>query len=116
MMTLKDRLNIASHWDREFKKLDDQITQQGPHLLGESDFKKYRLMKEFAHHVGEMLALIADTLTPRDFEEFEKHGFAETARTGQIVRVLHGRPLPHRADPSATPPPAGGPARTTPAR
>ena len=27
-------------------------------------------MQDFAHHVGDMLALIADTLQPEDFEEF----------------------------------------------
>ena len=26
-------------------------------------------MQDFAHHVGDMLALIADTLQPRDFDQ-----------------------------------------------
>jgi hypothetical protein len=32
-------------------------------------------LKEFAHHVGDILALIADTLLPKDFDELIKHGF-----------------------------------------
>ena len=44
-------------------------------MLGKADFERYKLMQDFAHHVGDMLALIADTLLPKDFDELIKHGF-----------------------------------------
>jgi internalin A len=50
-------------------------------LLGEPDFKRYRLIQDFAHHVGDMLALIADTLQPRNLEELVAHGFGDGAPT-----------------------------------
>ncbi len=34
-------------------------------------------MQDFAHHVGDMLALIADTLLPRDFEQLVTYGFGD---------------------------------------
>lgn len=40
-----------------------------------ANFKRYRLMQDFAHHVGDMLALIADTLLPADFAQLVSHGF-----------------------------------------
>ena len=45
------------------------MREEGPRLLGEADFNRYKLMQDFAHHVGDMLALIADTLLPTDFEQ-----------------------------------------------
>ena len=34
-------------------------------------------MQDFAHRVGDILALIADTLLPKDFEELVQSGFGE---------------------------------------
>lgn len=45
--------------------------------LGDADLPRHRLMKQFAHHVGDILALVADKLQPRDFDEFVRYGFQE---------------------------------------
>ena len=45
--------------------------EEGADLLGEADFKRYKLMHYFAHCVGDVLALIADTLQPTDFDQFQ---------------------------------------------
>ena len=78
MMTPAERLRCAKYWDRQFTKLTT-LLREDPALMGTMDFTRYRLMKEFACHVGDMLALIADTLLPRDFEEFERYGFSDQA-------------------------------------
>ena len=49
----------------------------GTHFLGEADFKSYKLMRDFAHRVGDILATIADTLQPKDFEELKARGFED---------------------------------------
>ena len=53
------------------------MRKKSPSLLGEADFNRYRLMQDFAHHVGDMLALIADTLLPTDFDQLVKYGFGD---------------------------------------
>ena len=35
-------------------------------MVGETDFTKFKLIGELYRHVGEMLALTADKLVPRD--------------------------------------------------
>jgi internalin A len=45
--------------------------------MGDVDFNRQRLMQDFAHDVGDMIALIADTLQPRNFEELAAHGFGD---------------------------------------
>ena len=55
--------------------------REDPSLLGKADSERYRLMQEFAHHVGDILALIADTLLPKDFDELIKHGFDDEIPT-----------------------------------
>jgi hypothetical protein len=46
-------------------------------VLGPQGFQRFKLLNAFAHHVGEMLELIADTLLPRDFAELVEHGFRD---------------------------------------
>jgi internalin A len=75
------RARYAVFWKQEFTELDSFVREHGPNLLGEADFKRYRLMQDFAHRVGDMLALIADTLLPKDFDELIKHGFDEALPT-----------------------------------
>ena len=53
------------------------MREEGADLLGEADFKRYKLMQDFAHRVGDVLALIADTLQPTDFDQLVKYGFGD---------------------------------------
>ena len=71
----KDRLAYAKYWRAEHDELAAELKGTDPSLLGESDFKAFRLMQDFAHHVGDILAFFADTLLPRTFEDFLKYGF-----------------------------------------
>jgi internalin A len=77
MMTASERVRCAKYWDRQFKSLDTKLRKDGPALLGQSDFTRYKLMQEFASHVGDMLGLIADTRLPKTLEEFRMYGFGD---------------------------------------
>jgi hypothetical protein len=74
MMSPRERLECAVYWREEFGKLD-ALVREHPSLLSVADYGRYRLMQDFAYRVGDMLALIADTLLPKDFEELKKYGF-----------------------------------------
>jgi internalin A len=77
MSSPAERVRCAKYWDEQFRELDSVVRDGGTHLLGEADFKSYKLMRDFAHRVGDMLATIADTLQPKDFEELKETGFGD---------------------------------------
>jgi internalin A len=77
MSTPLERARCAKYWKEQFTELDALVREAGADLLGEADFKSYKLMQDFAHRVGDMLALIADTLQPRNFDELVKYGFGD---------------------------------------
>jgi hypothetical protein len=64
-------------------------------LFGQADFQRYKLMQDFAHRVGDRLALIADTLQPLDFEALVKNGSIDVvtadARTGDPASISTAR-------------------------
>jgi internalin A len=75
IFTPRDRLKYARYWRAQHDELAAELKATDPSLLGESDFRTFRLMQDFAHHVGDILALFADSLLPRAFEDFVKFGF-----------------------------------------
>jgi internalin A len=79
MSTPLERAHCAKYWKEQFGELDALVRANGADLLGTEDFKRYKLMQDFAHRVGDMLALIADTLTPRDIEELKRHAFDDAS-------------------------------------
>lgn len=70
-----ERAQCAKYWRDQFRALDKFVREEGADLLGEADFGRYKLMQDFSAWVGDILSVIADTLSPRDFSEFEIHGF-----------------------------------------
>jgi len=82
MSTPLERAICAKYWQDQFIELDQLVRQHGPNLLGKADFGRYKLMQDFAHRVGDVLALIADTLQPGDFEQLIEHGFGDEAPLG----------------------------------
>jgi internalin A len=79
MLTTLERARCAKYWKEQFTELDTYVREHGPTLLGEMDFKRYKLMQDFAHRVGDVLALIADTLQPTDFDQLIAYGFGDGA-------------------------------------
>ncbi len=79
MSSPAEHVRCARYWDEQFRELDPVVRDGGTHGLGEADFQGYKLMRDFAHRVGDMLATIADTLHPKDFEELKTRGFEDWA-------------------------------------
>ena len=69
IFSIPDRVAIAKHWRKEHDDLAPDAA-----FLAERDFKAFRRMQDFATQVGDILALFADTLLPRAFEDFLKFG------------------------------------------
>jgi internalin A len=44
-------------------------------------------MKDFSHHIGEILATVTDILQPRDFEELKSYGFSDAPGGGRAGEV-----------------------------
>lgn len=48
----------------------------GADILGLEDFRNDKHMQDFAHHGGDILYVMADTLQAKDFDELGRHSFA----------------------------------------
>jgi TIR domain len=68
------RLEYASYWDERYERLRAALAGKRPTLLGDADFRSFRLMEDFARHVGNILVLFADAVQPQTFEEFLRYG------------------------------------------
>ena len=79
--TAAERFRCGLYWEKQFRELDALVREHGAAPLGIEGFKEYTLMQNFALQVGDMLALIADTLTPRDIEELKRHAFDDPSPT-----------------------------------
>ena len=73
----EDRALCAVYWRDKLRKLDALVKKHGIDILGENDAHQHRLMKKFANEIGDILWTVADTLRPRDFDAFLKHGFSD---------------------------------------
>lgn len=51
------------------------VKQHGADILGAEDFKNDKRMQGFAHHIGDILFVVADTLQPKSFDELLQTGF-----------------------------------------
>lgn len=69
----RERVRYAVYRKQQHDELRDVIAEHGAVILGEEDFRKFKLMQDFAHRVGDILAAMADVLQPRDFEDLVKY-------------------------------------------
>ena len=77
--TFTDRNPYASYWDERHRELEDLI-RRNPSIVGEADFREFRLAAIFYRDVSDILAAIADILQPRDFDHLEKHWLDDLER------------------------------------
>ena len=49
--------------------------------MGKEDFGQFKLMMQFANHVGDILALFAKIVQPRSFEDLKKYGLHDPPET-----------------------------------
>ena len=70
-----ERAQRAAYWKDETSRLEELVEYSGYDILGQEDFKQYKLMKDFSSHIGDILYTVATTLLPRSFEDFESYAF-----------------------------------------
>jgi len=70
-----ERVRCAVYWREQYLELEDMVKKHGADLLGEADFRRFKLMQDFYHRVGDILALVADTLNPRTLDDLDSYGF-----------------------------------------
>ena len=107
----EDRLSYAKYWRSEHDRLKE-IIKGSLSEVSDFDYKRFRLMEQFATNIGDILALFSDTVRPRSFNEFLKYGFADAASVGQSGLQLRDAPAtppsPARSDPLIESGAAGG--------
>jgi len=70
-----DRARRAAFWKRQHDEPEAFIREHGAGVLGELDFKRFKLMGEFHRHVSKILATMADIVQPHGFDELKKYAF-----------------------------------------
>ena len=70
-------LDYTSYWVKERDKLRKKINQVGWTNAGEEIIRRYNYMETFATKIGNVLALFADVVQPKTFEEFLNYGFSD---------------------------------------
>ena len=68
-------LKYTEFWQRERDNLQQAIDRVGWRDAGEEAAKRFRNMETFANKVSDVLALFADVVQPRTFEDFLTYGF-----------------------------------------
>jgi internalin A len=96
--TFEDRLYYGKYWRKEHDRLEGLI-KDSLSEVSQFDYKRFRLMDQFATNIGDILALFSDTVRARNFEDFLKYGFEDTSPTGR--EPPPPAPPPPRTEPSA---------------
>ena len=94
----EDRLSYAKYWRSEHDRLEG-IIKDSLSEVSDFDYRRFRLMDQFATNIGDILALFSDTVRPRSFAEFLKYGFEDAGPTGR--EPPPGSDPPAQAQPSA---------------
>ena len=76
--SIQDRKRCADYWDQECAKLENILGNGKLRNIPPKDFTAFHKMAQFAPLVAEILAVIADRVQPRDFDEFTEYGFDDT--------------------------------------
>jgi hypothetical protein len=71
---LRERLPYMKHWAGEAKSLEELIRDPDLRPSRES-WEEVRLVREFAHHVDDILVFLQDVLMPRKLEVHFDDGF-----------------------------------------
>ncbi len=58
--TLEGRLLYAKHWKIRHDRIKEIVDEFGASLLSIRDFEQFKLMQQFANHVGDILSLFAN--------------------------------------------------------
>jgi internalin A len=78
VFSLGERLDYSRYWKDEFSAVDAKIKKLGAAYIVETILKKFRLMDDFAKHVGDILETLTDIVQPRTFEELVGYGLNDS--------------------------------------
>jgi glycosidase len=70
-------LNYTKFWQHERDRLREKIESVGWRDAGEEAIRAFRNMETFAGKISDVLALFADVVQPRAFDEFLTYGFED---------------------------------------
>jgi len=70
-----DRIKYAKFWRDQHDELKQAVDEAGLDALGEEGFRNYKLMQDFTNKVSDILALFANIVQPRSFDDLKKYGF-----------------------------------------
>lgn len=76
ILTIKDRMEYSIHWKQQRDELD-LLVKEHYDAIGPTDLKNWKLIKQFADEVNEMLAQIVDALRPTNVDEYIDQAIAE---------------------------------------
>ena len=74
-------MRYGKYWKDQHDELKQAVEDAGLDALGEEDSGNYRLMEDFAHKVGGILALFASVVQPRSFDDLKTYGFNDPPST-----------------------------------
>ena len=77
-----DRVRYGKYWKDQHDELRAAVDEAGLDVLGEEDLRSYKLMQDFASKVGDILALFANIVRPRSFDDLKTYGFNDPPLTG----------------------------------
>ena len=77
-----DRVRYGKYWKDQHEELRAAVDEAGLDVLGEEDLRSYKLMQDFASKVGDILALFANIVQPRSFDDLKTYGFDDPPPTG----------------------------------
>jgi len=77
LSVLKNRAAYFKYWKNKTDEDDEVMRDIGPQAMAPTDLMRHRQAMQFRDSLMEILALIVDTLTPRDWDDFLKDGFGD---------------------------------------
>ena len=69
-----ERIRISVHWKQQHDALQAAIREHGAAVIGEADFRAFKLMGDFARHVSDILACMADIVRPTTLDQLVQYG------------------------------------------
>ncbi len=107
----KDWIYWVNFWKQQHDELDEAVKAHGARA-GSAVFERLRRTQTFYTQVSDILALLADSVSPRDFDDFIRHGFEELSprRASPIASAIASPVTVPAATPIARPAPAVAPA------
>jgi len=67
--------------------LKQKIERVGIDGAGEDAITRYRLLKKFSDEVSDILAMLADRVQARTFDDFVKNGFDDTPSSAPVSSI-----------------------------